>query len=193
MHGPPAACWCRILADARIAFTSISMPARAHACFTTAWVFWRTALMLVWECSRSRWPSLARTPSGPDGARPQRTARGPGGPRDPRVVRHDAPDLDAAEAVPWDPPSDLYGLFPIARLDEVVAAELLLRLGEGAVGGGRRPMTHPHGGGGLHRVEGRGAHEVPAPAGGPRRAPSSRRPVRPTRRGDSAAIFCSSL
>jgi hypothetical protein len=33
--------------DARTAFTSIRMPARAHACFTTPWVFCRTGLALV--------------------------------------------------------------------------------------------------------------------------------------------------
>ena len=34
--------------DATTDFSSISIPARAAACLTMAWVFWRTALIDVW-------------------------------------------------------------------------------------------------------------------------------------------------
>jgi hypothetical protein len=46
-------------------FSSISIPALAAACLMIAWVFWRGALIEVWNSSLSRFPSLARMPSGP--------------------------------------------------------------------------------------------------------------------------------
>ena len=46
-------------------FSSISMPALAAACLMIAWVFWRGALIEVWNSSFKRLPSLTRTPSEP--------------------------------------------------------------------------------------------------------------------------------
>ena len=51
--------------EAGIAFTSISMPARAAPCFTTDWIFCTVELAAAWNRKRRRRPSLARTPSGP--------------------------------------------------------------------------------------------------------------------------------
>ena len=51
--------------EAGIAFTSISMPARAADCLTTIWIFCTVALAAAWNSKRMRRPSLARTPSGP--------------------------------------------------------------------------------------------------------------------------------
>jgi hypothetical protein len=41
------------------------MPTLWQACLTMAWVFWRGALIEVWNTSFSFLPSLARIPSGP--------------------------------------------------------------------------------------------------------------------------------
>ena len=51
--------------DAVTDFSSISIPAFWQACLTIAWVFWRGALIEVWNTSFSLLPSLARMPSGP--------------------------------------------------------------------------------------------------------------------------------
>src|SRR5262245_47451889 len=79
-----------------------------------------------------------------------------------RIVRGERADLDAPQARSRNPRGHLDGLLAIARLDEVVAAELLLRLGEGTVDRRRRPAPDAHRGGGGHRLERRGAHVVPA-------------------------------
>src|SRR5262249_2647465 len=52
-------------ADATTDLSSTSIPALAHACLTMACVFWRGALMEVWNRNLSRLPSLARMPSAP--------------------------------------------------------------------------------------------------------------------------------
>src|SRR6266851_4009688 len=48
-----------------IDFSSSWIPIRAAACLTMAWVFWRGALIAVWNSIRRRLPSLVRMPSGP--------------------------------------------------------------------------------------------------------------------------------
>ena len=48
-----------------MAFTSISIPARAAPCLITVWIFCTVELAAAWKSKRSRRPSLARTPSGP--------------------------------------------------------------------------------------------------------------------------------
>ena len=55
-----------------------------------------------------------------------------------RLLLFDLPNrshLDAPEARRWDPRRYLNGIVEVPGLDEKVAAELLLGLGEGAVGG----------------------------------------------------------
>src|ERR1700682_2995920 len=51
--------------EATMDFSSTSMPAFWQACFTTAWHFWRGALIEVWYTNLSFLPFLARTPSAP--------------------------------------------------------------------------------------------------------------------------------
>ena len=49
--------------------------------------------------------------------------------------------------------SDLEGVVQIPGLDQVVAAQLLLRLGERSVGGGQLAVPRPHGRRRLHRLK----------------------------------------
>ena len=51
--------------EAGMAFTSISIPARAAPCLITVWIFCTVALAAPWNTRRRRRVSLARTPSGP--------------------------------------------------------------------------------------------------------------------------------
>src|SRR6266404_9907009 len=51
--------------DAVTDFSSSSMPALAAACLTLAWVFWRGALIDVWETIFNFLSPLARIPSAP--------------------------------------------------------------------------------------------------------------------------------
>src|SRR2546422_1655129 len=51
--------------DAVMDFSSSSMPALAAACLTMAWVFWRGALIEVWQTIFSFLSPLARMPSAP--------------------------------------------------------------------------------------------------------------------------------
>ena len=60
---------------------------------------------------------------------------------------HDGTDLDGAGAGAGDLAGQLDGPVEILDVDEVVAAEDFLRLGERAVGRGDAAVAHPHGGG----------------------------------------------
>src|SRR4029450_843127 len=51
--------------DAHTDLSSTSIPALAHACLTMACVFWRGALMEVWNRSFRRLPALTPMPSAP--------------------------------------------------------------------------------------------------------------------------------
>src|SRR5687768_15831644 len=53
----------------------------------------------------------------------------------------DRPDLDAADAGRRNLRGDLDGIVEVARLDEIIPAELFLRLGEGPIG--RRELAVP--------------------------------------------------
>src|SRR5688572_3420240 len=66
---------------------------------------------------------------------------------------HHRPHLDRAEPRRRNARRDLDRLVQVLGLDEVVAAQLLLRLGERAIGGRRLPVPHPHRHRGLRRVE----------------------------------------
>src|SRR6266545_2893906 len=66
---------------------------------------------------------------------------------------HHRADLDRAVARPRDPGRDLDRLVEVLAVDQVVAAELLLGLGEGPVGGERLAAADLHGGRGAGRLE----------------------------------------
>src|SRR6188474_1533138 len=51
--------------EATTLFSSTSMPAFWHACFTIAWHFWRGALIEVWKTNLSFLPPFSRMPSEP--------------------------------------------------------------------------------------------------------------------------------
>src|SRR3954468_14739846 len=101
--------------------------------------------------------------------RPPPPPAGTGG-RRPRVrpcglllrVLHDGPDLDGAVPRARDHGGGLDRVVEIADLDLVEAAQLLLRLGEGAVGRERLAVLHANGR--------RGGGPVEALAGAPRAA-----------------------
>src|SRR5256714_4574128 len=66
---------------------------------------------------------------------------------------HDRTHFDGAEARARDLRGDGDGLVQIGRLDQVVAAQLLLRLGEGAVGSQALAVAHAHRGGRVGRLQ----------------------------------------
>ena len=88
-------------------------------------------------------------------ARPRRgTATAPGR----LLVREardfeDGADFDGAPARAGDAGGDLDGLVPVLRVDEEVAAELLARFGEGAVGDNLLAGAHADAGGRVGQVQ----------------------------------------
>src|SRR6266508_1289882 len=80
----------------------------------------------------------------------------------PRWELHDRADLDRAVAGAGDPRRHFDGLVQVLAVDHVVAAELLLGLREGPVGGERPAVPDPHGGGGGGRVQRLARLEEPA-------------------------------
>src|SRR5581483_5193171 len=80
------------------------------------------------------------------------------------VEGHDRPYLDAPETGGGDPRGDLDGVVQVPGLDQVEPAQLLLGLGEGAVGGGQLAVSDPDGGGARDRLERLAPEIVTAPA-----------------------------
>src|SRR5688572_12594704 len=72
------------------------------------------------------------------------------------------PDLDRSDPRRGDLGRNLDGVVEVLRIDEVIAAKLLLRFGEGAVGARDLAIADPHGGGRLGRLERLAADVVPA-------------------------------
>src|SRR4029079_6333893 len=77
-------------------------------------------------------------------------------------VVDDRPHVDAAEPRRRDLRRPLDRVVQVARFDQVVAAELLLRFGERAVRGRDLPVAHADGGGGADRLQGVAAQVVAA-------------------------------
>ena len=75
---------------------------------------------------------------------------------------HDGPDLDGAVAGRWNPRCDRDRLIPVLGLDQVVAAEILPRLRERAIGQHRLTVAHADAGRRRDRVQRAGAQVMPA-------------------------------
>ena len=76
----------------------------------------------------------------------------------------DRAHLDGPQARRGPPRGDLDRLVQVLRLDQEEAAQLLLGLGEGAVGDGDPAAAHPHGAGGAHALERLRGDEAAVPA-----------------------------
>src|SRR5260221_2448748 len=76
----------------------------------------------------------------------------------------DRPDLDAPQPRRGDLRRHLDRVVQVPGLDEIEPAELLLGLGEGAVGGGHLAVPDPHGRGGLGLPPRLAAPAVAAPS-----------------------------
>src|SRR5438876_4719650 len=88
--------------------------------------------------------------------------RGRGYRRDESAVHGpDRADFDAAVPCAWNASSDRDCLIKVLHLDEVIAAELLARLGERSVAGHGLAVAHAHRRGGGDRPQPVGRLEVP--------------------------------
>ena len=76
---------------------------------------------------------------------------------------HDRAHLDGAVGRRRNARRDLNGVVQILRFDEVVAAELFLGFGEGAIRRGHLAIAHAHCGGALGRLQRFAAEQVSAP------------------------------
>src|SRR5882672_10913459 len=77
---------------------------------------------------------------------------------------HHRTDFDRAKTRRWNPFGDADSLVEVSRLNYVITAELLTRLGKGPVGYHRFPFTHSDTGGRRDRMERAGVEVLTAGA-----------------------------